>query len=178
MWQYLLHLWATPPVSLELTCPPPPDGQTANPVGFYDDVSVANAYMMASMEAAAIVLLLVLACYLWTRQAGGPRFAKRWLLFLAGAIVFSGVVSWVSLTYAPVTALAGSCETNPDAFRVALPAARVLQRALAGLVWGGLAFFLLSLLLTRTVGRFASLRNGFFHNRGIPWPRIISVGGK
>lgn len=176
MLDYLLHFWATPPASLELTCPPPPDGQTASPLGFYDDVSVRAAYSMASLESAVLVLLLILACYMWTRQAGGPRFARRWWVFLAVAIVGTGVVTWLSLTYAPVTALAGSCETNPDAFRVALPAGRVIERALAGLVWGALAFVLGSLIMTRSIGRFPGYWNGFFHNRGTPWPRIFSFG--
>jgi hypothetical protein len=43
------------------------------------------------------------------------------------------------------------------------------------LVWAALAFIAFSWLCTFTVGRWAALHNGFFHNRGWPWPRVLSV---
>src|SRR3712207_5324700 len=105
MWDFLLHLWAKPPANLPLTCPPPADGQIANPVGYYDDVSVRAAYNMASLETAALVLVLILICYLWTRQAGGPRFKTRWWIFFVISVVGAGALTWLSLTYATVTAI-------------------------------------------------------------------------
>jgi hypothetical protein len=53
---------------------------------------------------------------------------------------------------------------------VDIPASLLMDRMFAGLVWGALAFLLLSLLATRVLG-LSRLAGGFFHYRGCPWPR-------
>ena len=68
------------------------------------------------------------------------------------------------------SALAGSCVTNPNPFPVTLPWSEILERGASGAVWSLLAFVVLSLLLTRTIG-WLPQGGGFFHNRGCPWPR-------
>jgi hypothetical protein len=173
MWKYLVHLWATPPSSLSLNCPPPPDGQTPDPLGFYDFDSVTAAFNAAAVVSAAIVVLAVVICYWFTSATLGPRFVRRWWIALATAALLTPVSVWVVLRRAPTTALAGSCETSPDAFSVILPFGTMLSRSLAGMLWAILAVVLLSSLLTATIGRIPHVRNGFFHNRGWPWPRIL-----
>lgn len=172
MWDYVLHLWARPPVSLALSCPPAPAGTTANAFGTFDDRTVRAVFTLVSTESAAIVVVLVLACYLVGHVSTGPRFTFRWLVLWVVTAVACGGVAWLQLAQASTTALAGSCESNPSAFPVALPFPTVLDRALAAAVWGAIAYPLVSLLLTNTVGRVPALWNGFFHNRGTPWPRL------
>ena len=65
---------------------------------------------------------------------------------------------------------AGSCTTRPAAYRVELPASLLTDRMFAGLLWGMLAFTLLSLVGTQLLGR-SRLAGGFFHYRGCPVPR-------
>jgi hypothetical protein len=55
---------------------------------------------------------------------------------------------------------------------VALPWDIVVDRALSGILWGVVLFVVLSLILTRLVGK-SSWSGGFFHNRGVPYPRIL-----
>lgn len=172
---FLLHLWAAPPERLALACPPGAPGQTTNPTGFFDDRTVRAAYTLVSIESMVLVLAFVLICYLLTRSSTGPRFTRRWLACWAGAAVLAGVVAWGQLHYAPgTTAEVNTCEANPAAFAVALPGAYAITRATAALVWALLAYPLLSLLLTQTAGRVPGLHNGFFQNRGTPWPRLLS----
>lgn len=172
MWDYVVHLWARPPVSLALSCPPAPAGTTANPFGTFDDQTVRAAFTLVGVESAAIVLAIVLACYLAGRVSTGPRFTFRWVvLWLVAAALCAGV-AWLQLANAPTTALAGSCESDPSAFPAALPFATVVNRALAAAAWALLAYPFVSVLLTNTVGRVPALWNGFFHNRGTPWPRL------
>lgn len=172
---YLLHLWSVPPADLPLTCPPPPPGEPADPTGFFDPATVHGAYSAAGWASLLLVLALVCLCYLWTSGSLGPRFMRRWVLFLAlsGAAAL-GVAVLVLRTW-PTRALAGSCETNPEPFLAALPWSEVLGRGLAGAVWGVLVFALLSLVLTRTAGLFPWSR-GLFHHRGCPYPRLSPFG--
>jgi hypothetical protein len=172
MWDYLAHLWATPPVSLALSCPPPAAGQTANPVGQFDDTTVRAAYQLVSVESLALVALTVAFCYMVARTSTGPRFTRRWLVCWVATVLLCAGAAWVQLVNAPTTALAGSCETDPSAFAVTLPFASVVSRSLAAAVWALLVYPLLSVLLTNTVGRVPALGNGFFQNRGCPWPRL------
>lgn len=173
MWKYFIHLWAPPPASLPLNCPPPPDGQIPDPLGFFDYMTVSAAFNTAATVSAAIAIAAVVICYAMTSTTLGPRFVRRWWITLGlTALVTFGAV-WLILQRAPTTALAGSCELSPDAFAATLPLGVILSRSLAGLVWSMLAVFLLSSVLTLTLGRIAHARNGFFHNRGWPWPRIL-----
>lgn len=174
MWDYLLNLWATPPATLALACPPAAPGQTTNPTGVFDERTVRAAYQVVSGESFLIVLALVLGCYLLTRASTGPRFTRHWLVCWAGAIVLAGAATWLQLHYAPnTTAALQTCESNPVAFPVPLPGAYVFARTMAALAWAAMVYPLLSLLLTQTVGRVPGMRNGFFHNRGTPWPRLL-----
>lgn len=173
MWNYLVHLWAPAPASLSLNCPPPPDGQTPDPLGFYDWMTVNAAFNSAATVSAVIVILAVVICYAFTANTLGPRFVRRWWIMLGLTALTTFGAVWLILQRSATTALAGSCETSPDAFAAALPFGIILSRSLAGMVWAMLATIVLSLLLTATIGRIAHVRNGFFHNRGWPWPRIL-----
>lgn len=145
-----------------------------NPWGVFDNVSVADAYNLAAAASAAVVAILVVVCYLWTRQTLGPGFKRRWVLFfvITGALCFGFV--WLVLQNSPTHALADSCQSNPAPFPRTLPVTVIAMRAVAGLAWGMLAFVILSWLCTFTIGRWAGLYNGFFHNRGWPWPRALT----
>jgi hypothetical protein len=173
MWKYLLHLWAKPPLDLPLTCPAPAAGQPPDLSGAFDPDSVVAAFQNVSIVSALIVLLLVLACYQMTRSSLGRTFVIRWWVFVGFAAGLCALAAFALLTLAPTRALEGSCDTNPTAFVAALPGSIVLARSIAGLVWAFPAFAIMSLILTQTAGRFPSLRNGFFHNRGCPWPRFL-----
>ena len=175
MWQYLLNLWATPPVNLELACPVSPSGAATNVTGYFDNASVVDGYTLAAAASAAVIALGVCACYLLTRKTLGPGFKTRWLVFLIGSGLLSGVAAFFVLQNAPTHALAGTCESNPAPFAVALPMSKIMIRSVAGAVWGWLAFILLAWACTFTIGRWAGLHNGFFHNRGWPWPRSMTV---
>ena len=89
MWKYLVHLWATPPSSLSLNCPPPPDGQTPDPLGFYDFDSVTAAFNAAAVVSTAIVVLAVVICYWFTSTTLGPKFVRRWWITLAAAALLT-----------------------------------------------------------------------------------------
>lgn len=173
---YFLHLWATPPASLVLDCPPAPPGATNDPTGFFDPGTVDAAYSAAGWGSLVVVLLLVLLCYLLTEMSTGPRFTRRWLLFLVVAAVVCFAVPLGVLRAWPTHSLAGSCELFPDPFPAKLPWNEIVNRALAGLVWGLLAFVIVSVLATRIAGRFP-WSGGFFHCRGCPWPRLLRPGG-
>jgi fumarate reductase subunit C len=175
MWDLFLHLWAAPPTQLSLTCPAGAPGQTTNPTGNFDERTVQAAYSIVATESFVVVLLLVVACYGVTRMSSGPRFTRRWLGFWCASVVLVAAVVGLQLHLAPgTTAEVNSCESNPAAFPVPLPMATVMLRTLAGGAWAAFAFPLLSVVLTQTFGRWATLGNGFFHNRGTPWPRLLS----
>ena len=174
---YLAHLWAVPPVDLELTCPAAASGQSTNPTGHFDNASVLAAFNSAALWSVIAIVVIILLCYMVGRQSSGPRFDKRWLLSGVAAIIVCGVVSYATLHFAHTTAAANSCESNPNAFAVALPGGVVLNRTFAGLAWGAIAFVAGSALFAALFGWYPSLNNGFYHNRGTPWPRLLS-GGK
>lgn len=179
MWDYLLHLWATPPATLALACPPGAPGQTTNPTGTFDERTIRAAYTVVSAESFLAVLLFVLGCYLLTRASTGRRFSRQWAACWAGAVVAAGLAAWWKLHYAPgTTAEVQTCESNPAAFPVPLPGGYVVARTAAACVWALLVYPLLSLLLTQTVGRVPGVRNGFFHNRGTPWPRLLTPSSR
>jgi hypothetical protein len=110
--------------------------------------------------------------YFATTGSLSPRFVKRWWIFLAIAAVACFATAAIVLRGYPTHAMLGSCTTNPTGFAKNLPWDRVWLRAVAGLVWGALAFGLLSIVLTRTVGRWHGAK-GLFHFRGCPLPRFL-----
>ncbi|MEJ7811620.1 MAG: hypothetical protein WKG32_14505 [Gemmatimonadaceae bacterium] len=172
---YFFHLWAPPPADLALSCPVPAPGEPVDPGGFFDPATVAGAYSAAGWISLAAALLLVVLCYQLTAVSTGPRFTKRFFLFWLVTALTCFTIPVLVLRTWQTHALAGSCETNPEPFLVPLPWSVILNRGFAGLAWGLLAFFLLSLLLTRSAGRFP-WAGGFFHNRGTPWPRLVARG--
>jgi hypothetical protein len=176
MWQYLLHLWAVPPVNVALACPPPPPGETANPFGFFDPTAVASAYQWTVAASALAALVAVLACYLLDRESLSRTFVRRWYVALGATSVAGALVPLLMLYVAvPQHAMAGTCDTNSLPFAAAFPLGLALSRAAAGLVWTALAFTLFSLLLTRAAG-WHPAAGGLFHNRGCPWPRMNPFG--
>jgi hypothetical protein len=176
MFEYLLHLWSPPPRDLPLSCPPPADGQQADPSGFYDASTVHAAFDATWTASLLSVLVLLLVCYLATSQTTGRSFGMRWILCLAVSVVLGFVAPFAVLTLYPTHALAGSCETNPEPFALALPTWLVLARSVAGAVWGPLAFFVLSLGATKSIG-LSDKSGGFFHNRGVPHPWFFPSRG-
>lgn len=176
MWQYLLHLWASPPTNVALACPPPAPGDAPDLNGFFDPVPVATAYQWTALVTGLLVLLAVLACYLLDRRSLSRAFVRRWWLVLAAASVIGALVPLAMLyLVVPQHALAGSCETNPLPFAAAYPLGLALNRALAGFLWSAAAFGVFSFLLTRAAG-WHPASGGFFHNRGCPWPRMNPFG--
>jgi hypothetical protein len=176
MWQYLLHLWAFPPANVRLVCPAPPPGEAPDLNGFFDPTAVSSAYQWAVGASALIALAAVLFCYLLDRESLSRSFVRRWYVALGITSVLGALVPLVMLyVLVPQHALAGTCDTNTLPFAAAFPLALALSRALAGLVWTGLAFAVFSLLLTRIAG-WHPASGGLFHNRGCPWPRINPFG--
>lgn len=170
MLEYLLHLWATPPDNFQLECPAPPPGMDPDPVGFFAPDSVGAAFSWAGYSSLAAVVVLVLITYLATTGSLSPRFVKRWWLFLLVAALACFGIAVAALWLYPTHAMVGSCATNPTAFERQLPWGLIWERAFAGLLWGSLAFTLLSVLLTRLLGNWPWSK-GFFHFRGCPVPR-------
>ena len=175
MWQSLLHLWSPPPTNVRLPCPPPAPGDPPPVDGFLDPVPVAAAYGWTASASLVAVLLAVLLCYLAYADSLNTGFVRRWYGFLASAMAAGALIPVLVLSLAPQQAMAGSCETNPLAFAASFPDALIVDRAMAGLVWAGVAFCLASLLLTRVAGWHPASR-GLFHNRGCPWPRWNPFG--
>ena len=173
MLNYFVHLWAGPPTDLLLSCPAPTDGQPPDLQGFYDILTVNGAFTRVVLVQSLLVCVLVTVCYSMSRYSTGSAFIKRWWTFLGVNVVLTAIATWVSLRAYQTRALAGSCETNPDAFRIGLPTEMIEQRTIAGAVWSIGAFVILSLILTQVLGRVPTKGNGFFHNRGCPYPRIL-----
>lgn len=176
MWRYLLHLWALPPLSARLECPAPRAGEAADPGGLYNAVQVMGVWRTIAISSIAVTLVIVLLCYLMPRASLSARFVKGWYACLAATAAFCFLVPYVVNALTPVTARSGSCTTRPAAFLVHLPFDLVFPRMLAGVVWGVLAFTLLSLLFTRVLARWPAA-GGFFHYRGCPWPRWNPLEG-
>jgi len=169
---WLLHLWAAPPDPLEFSpCPPAPPGGQADPIGNFDPETVSAAFTTAGVASAVAVLLVVLLCYLATSKTLSPGFVKRWWLFGGLASLLAAIVPAAVLRLWPTRAAAESCTTLPTAFPLDLPWDIIIERAVAGLIWGAFAYVILSLLLTKTLGRFPAA-GGLFHNRGCPHPRF------
>lgn len=169
---FLLHLWAVPPANLQLTCPAPPPGMDPDPVGFFAPESVSGAFSLTGYVSLGIVVALVLVTYLTTRGSLSPRFVWRWWIALLVTAVLCLAAAAVILHWYPTHAMIGSCETNTTGFLEGLPAEIIWDRAFAGFAWGALTFALLSILLTRTIGRWP-WSSGFFHFRGCPVPRFL-----
>jgi hypothetical protein len=170
MTDFLTRLWS-PPTNLTLRCPDPPPGvEGTNPIGYYDPVTISSAYAVAATTTVIAAFAVVLICYLGTRTSLGPRFLTRWRLSLVGAGMLGLLAPMLVLTLWPTRALAGTCETNPSPFAAPLPWSEVMAASASGALWALIAFVVLSLLLTQTIG-WAPWAGGFFHNRGCPWPR-------
>lgn len=168
---WLLHLWAHAPLGAAFVpCPAPREGEPADPAGLYDALQLAALWNRMAILSAIAVLVLVLACYLLPRASLGPRFVRNWYLSLAGAGLACFVIPLALGLTSHVNVRAGSCSTRPAAFPVDLPMELLVDRMFAGLVWGLLAFAVLSLIGTRLLGR-SRLAGGFFHYRGCPVPR-------
>lgn len=173
MWKWLLHLGTIRDYNaVSFTCPAGATGGAAT-LGYYDGPSVASAFNALAATSFLTVLLVVLFIYLATDKALGPRFVVRWYWGLFAAAIFCAILPYAVLPVMPTHALSGTCPTNEDPFPLRLPGSLIMLRAMAGFVWGLLAYFLFSAIMTTTVGRFASAKNGFFHNRGCPLPRLV-----
>lgn len=167
---YFLHLWVPPPETLQLDCPAPPPGLDPDPVGFFAPESVEAAFSWAGYSSLGLVVVLVFLTYLATSGSLSPRFVKRWWIAFGIAGIVCFLTAAIALRLYPTHAMTGSCTTNPTAFLEPLPWDLVWNRAFAGLIWGATTFVLLSLVLTRTLGRWPWSK-GFFHFRGCPAPR-------
>ena len=168
---FLLHLWAGPPGRIPVTCPLPlPGDPAATAPGFLDPSMVRAAYSVTGLATLAAALAVVLVCYLATRTTLGPRFVVRWYAFWGLAVALGLALPFAILRLWETRVYPGSCATNPTPFASPIPWSEVIERGAAGAVWAFAAFFVLSLLLTRTLG-LLPLAGGLFHNRGCPVPR-------
>ncbi|HEX8361781.1 MAG TPA: hypothetical protein VF613_16810 [Longimicrobium sp.] len=170
MLHWLLHLWAQPPVGARLECPPPLADDPPDPGGLYNAAEIAARWQMMALVSIALVVLLLLGCYLLPRASLNRGFVVRWWGTLGLAGVLCLFVPLAVGGYAPVHARPGSCSTRPAAFPVEIPVDLLFPRMIAGFMWGLLAFAIVSLLATRLLGRWSGA-GGFFHYRGCPWPR-------
>jgi hypothetical protein len=143
-----------------------------DPIGFFAPESVHTAFSWVGFASIGVVILLVSAAYLATSGSLSPRFVRRWWGLLALAALLCFVIAAGVLFLYPTHAMADSCHTNPTEFLATLPSSIVWKRAFAGLIWGALAFFLFSVALTRSLGRWP-WSAGFFHHRGCPVPRFL-----
>lgn len=168
---YLWHLWGAPRGDVPLICPVV-EGMPIDPNGVFDSNTVANALALTGRFSLAVVVILVLFCYLATPYSTGPWFTRRWARFTGASAVLAFLVPLIVMLLAKTRAAPGTCETDLSAFQVQMPIDVILVRASAGLLWGPIVFVIASLILTQTVGRF-NWGGGFFHNRGCPWPRLF-----
>jgi hypothetical protein len=167
---WLLHLWAHAPLGAVVPCPAPREGEPADPGGLYDALQLSALWNRIALVSLLAVLLLVLGCYLLPRASLSPRFVRTWWLGLSGAALAGFLIPLALGLTTQVNVRAGSCSTRPAAYPVDVPLNLVTDRMFAGLVWGVLAFVVLSLVGTQLLGR-SRLAGGFFHYRGCPVPR-------
>jgi hypothetical protein len=167
---WLLHLWAHAPLGFSVACPPPIPPDPADPGGLYNALQLTALWNRIAIVSLLAVLALVLGCYLLPRASLGPRFVRAWWLSLAGAALAGFLIPLALGLTAQVDVRAGSCSTRPAAYPVDVPLDLLTDRMFAGIVWGMLAFVVLSLLGTQLLGR-SRLASGFFHYRGCPVPR-------
>ena len=167
---WLLHLWAHTPLGTIVPCPPPIPPDPVDPGGLYDPVQLAALWNRIAIVSVLVVLALVLGCYLLPRASLGPRFVRGWWLGLAGAALAGFLIPLALGLTTQVNVRAGSCSTRPAAYPVDVPLGLLTDRMFAGIVWGMLAFVVLSLAGTQLLGR-SRLAGGFFHYRGCPVPR-------
>lgn len=176
MWEFLLHLWAGPPVDAIIPCPAPIPGEPIDPGGLYDAAELTAVWGYMAAASAAAVLLALLVCYL---AAGGSlrrSFVLRWYGTLAGVIAACALLPLLIGKVIDVQSRGGSCTTRVATFAVDIPLDLLWQRMFAGALWGGIAFVLLSLVFTQLLGR-TPAAGGFFHHRGCPWPRFNPLQG-
>jgi hypothetical protein len=171
MWNWLLHLWAGPPVDAVLACPAPRAGEAPDPGGLYIAAEITSAWQLMAAASAVGVFLLLFACYQLPRASLNRAFVVRWWFALAAAGVLCALAPLAVWLLVDLHARPGSCSTRPAAFPVELPIALLWPRVAAGLLWGVLAFVLLSLFATRVGGNWPAA-GGFFHYRGCPVPRL------
>jgi hypothetical protein len=167
---WLLHFWAQPPTGAVVPCPPPREGEPPDPGGLYDPSQLVALWDVIAIVSFVTVVVLVFACYLLPRTSLGPRFVRLWWFALVAAGAAGALVPLVLGLTTQINVRAGSCSTRPAAFPVDLPVGLLMDRMIAGTLWGVIAFVFVSLFATKVLGlsRFAG---GFFHHRGCPWPR-------
>ena len=172
--RYLWHLWGAPR-EVPLTCPVIP-GTPVDPTGFFDNATVDSALDWTGWVSLASVIVLVVLCYNATRYTTGPWFERRWAKTVVVSAIVAFLIPLIVLLLSKTRAAPGTFETDPSPFQAVLPLDFILLRASAGLLWGPIAFVIVSLILTQTMGRF-DWGGGFFHNRGCPWPRLFPSKG-
>ncbi len=178
MWRYLLHLWALPPIDAHYErCPAPRAGEAPDPFGLYNATEVLGVWRTIAIASIVATLVIVLLCYLLPRASLSARFVRMWYACLAGTALLCFAIPFVVGKLTTVHVRAGSCTTRMAAFPVPhLPFDLLFERMLAGLVWGVLAFVLLSVIFTRLLAR-GPVAGGFYHYRGCPWPRWNPLEG-
>jgi hypothetical protein len=173
---WLLHLWAHPPIGAVVPCPPPLPGNPPSPGGLYDPAHLTSFWNSITLFSFIAVLLLVVLCYQLPRSSLGPRFVRGWWIIFAFAGVAGATVPALMGIGRQITVRAGSCSTHPSAFLADLPYNLMFDRIFAGAIWGMLTFVVLSLIATRLLGM-SRHAGGFFHYRGCPWPRWNPMQG-
>jgi hypothetical protein len=167
--QSIVYVWKVTH-NVTIVCPAGVPGTSSAANGFIDASSLAAAYRANAAVWAAVLLALVLACYLTAPASLNRGFVAKWWMYWAGAVLLGALVPLGVLSLAPLHALRGSCATRPGAFPVQLTFGQILPSMEAWAFWAFWAFPLVSLLLTRLAG-WHPASGGFFHYRGCPWPR-------
>jgi hypothetical protein len=169
MLQSVVYAWKVTR-TVTITCPAGLPGSPPAGTGFIDPASLAAAYRENAFAWTAMLLVLVLACYLTAPASLNRGFVLKWWLYWGAAMLLGALIPLVVLSLAPLHALAGSCSTNPLPFAAHLSFGQILPSMEAWALWSLAAFPLLSWLLTRLAG-WHPAAGGFFHYRGCPWPR-------
>lgn len=172
---FVIAPWAAGARTLPVPCPPPIPNDPPDPSGYLSPESVAALMGQAYWLTLLLCVAAVSTCYLMTRQSTGPAFQKRWIVFLLGSTVLAWVMNQVLLRVGTVRAAASACTTDPSPFPAHLPGDFVHGASLGAALVTLLLVVLFSLIATRVIGRRPWAR-GFYHNRGVPLPRMLPGG--
>ncbi len=170
MLEFLRNLLGSVPSDIAVVCP---DTGATGYIATQDLIRAWNLTVVVSMIAVAF---LVVWCYSATKTTTGPQFSVRWLWTAVAASGLSAVVTFVILKAYPFTIDQATCGNGAEVLgqvsRQALPGDYFFPAIAVRFVWGIFAFVALSSALTATIGR-RPWAGGFFHNRGVPFPKFL-----
>lgn len=166
MLQTLTHAWKVTG-TISVRCP---RGLPGKEIGYIATESVEAAYRLNALIWAAVIVAVVLACYLTASASLNRSFVVKWWMYWAAAVFLGLLVPLVVLSVAPLKLVSGSCGAYRAGMPVHMSFTQIFPSMEIWAIWALAAFPLLSLLFTRIAGWHPASR-GFFHYRGCPWPR-------